>query len=185
MGVPKFPQVGLPQLWGPIILHANLWLRWTLNQSCNPHQELCSGMWHAICTQGNWGDFWLLVVRSQIGNLIHDPSFGYNLCVKCPNGSCEPFLNIYVPKTFQWCKKLLNTKGFDPYNCFLKIQKFTKIPTLKLRSHLGVWGFIPSLFYTPRNMKCDSQTSLLVRTSTSPCLGGEPKDKVATPSTSF
>ncbi len=38
------------------------------------------------------GDSQLLVVGSQIGN---------NLCVKCPNGSCKPILDIKVPRTFQ------------------------------------------------------------------------------------
>jgi hypothetical protein len=33
---------------------------------------------------------------------------------------------------------------FDPWNCFLKIQKFIGTLTPKVRAHLGVWGFIPS-----------------------------------------
>ncbi len=28
-------------------------------------------------------------------------SFGYNLCFKCPNGSCEPILDIYILRSFQ------------------------------------------------------------------------------------
>jgi len=71
-------------------------------------------MLHATYTQGNWGDSGLLVVGSQIANLIIGPSFGYNLCVKCLNESCEPILDIYFPRPFQWYKELLNLMGFDP-----------------------------------------------------------------------
>jgi len=39
-----------------------------------------------------------------------------------------------------------------------------------------------TLSYTPRSMRCDSRVSLLPRTLASPCLGHEPKVKVATPS---
>jgi hypothetical protein len=97
-------------------------------------------MLYATCTQGNWGDFLLLVVGSQIVNLIHDPSFGHNLCFKCLNGSCKPILDIYVPRAFQ----LLNLMGFDAYNRTLKIQESIGTPTPKVGAHLGVWGFIPS-----------------------------------------
>jgi hypothetical protein len=40
------------------------------------------------------------VVGSQIGNLTTDPSFGHNLCFKYLNMSCEPILDIYVPRAF-------------------------------------------------------------------------------------
>jgi len=100
LGVPKFPKLGLPQLWKPITLCADLRLRWGLKQSCSPHQELFNGMWHATYTQGNRGDSWLLMVGSQIANLTLGPSFGYSLCFKYPNGLCEPILDIYVPRPF-------------------------------------------------------------------------------------
>jgi len=51
-------------------------------------------MWHTTYKQGNWGDFLFLMVGSQIANLTLGPSFGHNLFLKCPNGSCEPILNI-------------------------------------------------------------------------------------------
>jgi len=85
------------------------------------------------------------VVRSQISNLTPNPSFSHNLCFKNRNGSCEPILNIYVPRYFQWYKKLLNPMSFDSCNCPLKIQKFIRTPTPK-EAHLEVWGFIPSHF---------------------------------------
>jgi hypothetical protein len=72
-------------------------------------------MWHATCTQVNQGDFWLLVVGSQIGTLTPDPSFGHNLCFKYPNGSCEPILDIYILRTFQWYNEIFNPMSFDPF----------------------------------------------------------------------
>ncbi len=49
VGVPKFFQLGLSQLWGPITLCANLRLKWGLKQ----HWDLSNSMCHASCTQGN------------------------------------------------------------------------------------------------------------------------------------
>jgi len=37
-----------------------------------------------------------------------------------------------------------------------------------------------TLSYTPRNMRCDSQASFLALILASPCLGHEPKARVAT-----
>jgi len=90
------------------------------------------------------GDSWLLVVRSQIVNLIFGPFFYYNLCVKWPNRSCEHILNIYVPRAFQWYKEIFNPMGFCPYNFFLKIRESIRTPTSKVGAQLGLWGFIPS-----------------------------------------
>jgi hypothetical protein len=61
-------------------------------------------MQHIIYMQVNQGDFWLLVVKNQIGSLISGPSFGHNLCFKYSNGSCEPILDIQGSRTFQWYK---------------------------------------------------------------------------------
>jgi hypothetical protein len=102
VGVLKFFKLVLPQLWGPITLCANLRRMWDLKKSCSSHWELFNSMWHATWTQGNQGDSRLLVVGSQIANLTPDPSFGHNLCFEDPNGSCEPILNIYVPRAFPW-----------------------------------------------------------------------------------
>ncbi len=121
VGVLKSPKLGLPRLWGPIMSRADLGLRWDLKQSCSPRWDIFNGILHTTFTQGNWGDFWLLMVGNQIGNLIPNPSFGHNLCLKCPNASCEPILNIYVPRNFQWYKEILNPMGFDPCNHSLKV----------------------------------------------------------------
>jgi hypothetical protein len=115
-----------------------------LKQSCSPRWKLSNDMWHTTWTQGNQGDSWLLVVGSQIAKLTLDPSFGHNLCFRYPNGSCEPILDIYVPRTFQWYKELFNLMSFDPYDHSLKIQESIGIPTPKVGAHLGMWKFIPS-----------------------------------------
>jgi hypothetical protein len=143
VGVPKFPQLGLLQLWGRITLRADIRLKWGLKQSCSTCQDLFNGMSHATCTQGNRGNFLLLVVGSEIVNLTPNPSFGYNLCVKCPNGSCEPILDIFVPIAFQWYNEPFNSIGFDPCNCSLKIWESTGTPTPKVKAHLGCEGSFP------------------------------------------
>ncbi len=101
-------------------------------------------MLHATCTQGNRGNSQLLVVGSQNVNLTPDPSFGHNLCLKCPNGLWETILDIYVSRDFYWYKELLNPMGFDPYNRFLKVWESIGTPTPKVGAHLGVWGSISS-----------------------------------------
>jgi hypothetical protein len=138
MGISKFSKLGFLRLWGPIILCANPPIEMSISQ------ELSNDMWHTIYTQGNPGDSWLLVVENQIVNLTLNLSFGHNLCFKCPNGSCQPILDIYFPKAFQWYTKFFNPIGFDPYNRSLKIWKSIGIPNPKTRAHLGMWGFNPS-----------------------------------------
>jgi len=86
--------------------------------------------------QGIQGDSQLLVVGSQIATLTPDSSFGHNLCFRCPNGSCEPILDIYVSIIFQWYKELLEPLGFDPCNRSLNIWEFTKTPTPKVEAPL-------------------------------------------------
>jgi hypothetical protein len=166
VGVSKFSQLGLPWLWGPITLCVNLSLRWGLKQSCSPCRELSNGMLQATCKRGNQGDSWLLVVGSQIGNLIPDLSFGHNLCFRCPNGSYEPISDIYVPRDFQWYNFFPNPLGLDPCNYSLKIWESTKTPIFQSGS-LG-------------SIKCDSGVSLSAHPLASPCFGRELKAKVAT-----
>jgi hypothetical protein len=73
--------------------------------------------------QGNQVDSRLLVVGSQTANLTHGVSFDHNLCFKCPNGQCEPILNIYVSIAFQWYRELFKMMGFDLCNCTWKIRE--------------------------------------------------------------
>jgi len=150
-------RLGLSRLWGAITLHANLWLRWGLKQSCSPHWELSNGMSHAIFTHGNWVDSQLLMVRIQTANLTPGPSFGHNLCFKCPNGQCEPIIDIYVLRALQWYKKLFKPLSFDPCNRPLNIQKFTRTPTPNVELSWGVRVHSLTPSHTPRSMLCDSQ----------------------------
>jgi hypothetical protein len=101
-------------------------------------------MSHATYTQGNRNDSWLLLVESQIANLTPGLSFDHNLCFRCPNGSCEPISDIYVPRVFQWYKERFNPMNFGPFICSLKIWESIRTLTPKVGVPLGVWGFIPS-----------------------------------------
>jgi hypothetical protein len=67
---------------------------------------------------------------------------------KCLNESCEPTLNIYVPRSFQWYKEFPNPMGYDPYNRSQKIWESTGTPTPKMGAHLGMWVFILTLSQT-------------------------------------
>jgi hypothetical protein len=141
MGVPKSPRLGFPRFWGVITLWEDLGLRWGLKKSCSPHRELSNGMLHAICTHGNRVNSWLLVVRSQIVNLTPGHSFGYNLCFRCPNGRCEPILDIHIPRSFHWYKELLKSISLT---YAIALWRFRSPPGLQLPkwNSLGVWGFI-------------------------------------------
>jgi hypothetical protein len=138
-------------------------------------------MSHATFMQGNCGDCHLLVVGSQIANLTPDLSFGHNLCFKYSHVTCEPILDIYNPRYFQWYKELFDPMGFDPYNCSLKIQNIHWDSNSQNGSSLGsVMVHFFTLSHTLGNMKCDFWASLLARTFASPCFGCEPKAKVMT-----
>jgi hypothetical protein len=101
-------------------------------------------MWHGTCRQGNRGDSRLLMVGSQIGNLTPDPSFGQNLCIKCPNGSCKPILDIYSPRAFQWYNELFNPMGFEPLQLLSIDLKVHRDSNSQSGSSFGNVGFIPS-----------------------------------------
>jgi hypothetical protein len=101
----------------------------------------------------------------------------HNLCLKCLNGSCEPTLDIYVPRDFQWYKKRFNPMGFDSCNRSLKIRDSNS----QNESSFGSVSVHSLTFpYTLGSMRCDSRASFLARTFVSPCLGCEPKVRVAT-----
>jgi hypothetical protein len=104
-------------------------------------------MWHATCTQVNQGNSRFLMVGNQM--TIWFPSlFLVIICALSANGSCKPILHIYIPRSFQWYKKLFNPMSFDPCNRPLKIWESIETPTPKVGAHLGVWRFIPSHFPT-------------------------------------
>jgi hypothetical protein len=101
VGVPKSRHLGLPGLWSPITLQVDLGSKCGLKQSCSSCRELSNGMSHVVCSQVNRVDSRLFLVRSQTANLTPGPSFGHNLCFRCPNEQLEPILDIYVPRAFQ------------------------------------------------------------------------------------
>jgi hypothetical protein len=137
VGVPKSRQQGLPGLWNPIALRADLGSRCGLKQSCSSHWELSNDMWHVICSQVNQVDSRLLMVGSQIANSTPGLSFTHNLCFRCSNEPCEPILDIYTSIAFQWYKELLEAKSFDPCNCALKIQESFRDSNSQHGSSLG------------------------------------------------
>ncbi len=129
-----------------------------------PCWELSNGMWHTTCMQGNQGDSQLLVVESQIVNLAPDLSFGHNLCFKCPNGWCEPILDIYFSKSFQWYKEHFNPMSFDLCNCLIKFQESIRTLTGSSFGSVGVhslplscipkrWNVTPKLTLGPHLCK--------------------------------
>ncbi len=170
MGVPKFPELGLSQVWGPITLCVNLWLRWGLKQSCSPCRELSNSVFHVTCTQGNWVDSRLLVGENQTANLTIGLSFGHNLCFRCPNGSCEPILDIYNSIIFQWPLQLrLKDLGIHWNSNSHNGSSFGSARVHSL-----------AFFYIPGSMWCDFRASFLACNLAIPCLGHQPKARVAT-----
>ncbi len=167
VGVSKSRQMGLPGLWSPITLRADLGSQCDLKKSFRSRRDLSNGMSHVLYSQVFRVDSRLLVVGSQNwqtpGNSTPDPSFGHNLCFRCPNEQCEPILNIYASRAFQWYKERHKTLRFDPCNCLLKFRESTGTPFPKVGVALGVWGFTPSHFltlsHTPGSMWCDSRAS--------------------------
>jgi hypothetical protein len=156
-GVPKSRPAGLPGLWSPITLRADLGSKCGLKQSCSSRRELFNGMSHVVCSQVFRVDSRLLVVGSQNwqtpgsstpGSSTPGPSFGHNLCFRCPNEQWEPILDIYASRYFHWYKERHKPLRFDPSNWSLKFRESTGTPSPKAGVALGVWGFTPSHFPT-------------------------------------
>ncbi len=121
------------------------------------------------------------MVKSQIGSLTPDPSFGHNLCFKYPNGSCKPILDIYISRALSWCKELFNPMSFDALKLLFEYSGICRNSNSQNESSLGsVWAHSFTLSYILVNMKCDSRASLSAHTFASICLSHEPKAKVVT-----
>jgi hypothetical protein len=127
-GVPKLSRFGLPGLWVFITSRPKLRLGRDLNQSCSSPQELSNGVLHFTCTHQDWVNSRLLMIESQIANLIHDLSFDHNLCFKCPNGSCEAIFDIYTSRPFQRYEERFNARCFGPCNHALSFQESRRTP---------------------------------------------------------
>ncbi len=96
-------------------------------------------MWLATCTQVNHDNFLFLVVDSQ------KPSFDHNLCSKYLNGLCEPILDIWVPRAFQWYNELFNPMSFD---LAITLWKFESSSGFQLSKWEPTWGCMGSFFHT-------------------------------------
>jgi len=143
VGVSKSRQLGLPRLWSPVTLRADLESKCGLKQSCSSCRELSNGMWHVVCIKVNRVDSRLFLVGSQIGSLTPGLSFGHNLCFRCPNEQCKPILDIYSPRAFHWYKERHKPLSFDPSNQSLKFRESTRTMS---QPHFGqVWGWSPTL----------------------------------------
>jgi len=70
--------------------------------------------------------------------------------------------------------------GFDPCNCSLNLGIHRDSNSQSGSSLGSVRVHSVTFSCTPRSMKCDSLASLLACTFASPCLGHEPKVRVAT-----
>jgi hypothetical protein len=164
VGVSKSRRLGLSWLWSPINLQEDLRSKYSPMQSCSSRWELSNGMSHTLCSQVNQVNSWFFLVGSQTGNLTPVPSFGHNLCFRCPNEQCEPILNIYVPRAFQWYKKHHEPLSFDPWNGSLKFRDSIGTPSPKVGIVLGCEGSLlhtPSHFLTLPGM-CDVILGLLL-----------------------
>ncbi len=181
VGVPNFQQLGLPQLWGRITSSVDLRLQWGLKQSCSPRRDLSNGVSHSTWTHRGRVDSRLLVIGSQIANLTPSLSFCHNLCCRCPNGSCEPIFDIYTLIAFQWHKELFEARSFDSCNRALKIWESFRDSNSQHGWSLGsVKVHSLTLFALPRACEVTLESSSWPATLQPPCLGHEPKARVAT-----
>jgi hypothetical protein len=119
-------------------LDCRVQLRRGLKQSCSPRRDLSNAVLHSQIRCREEVDSRRLVVGSQTASLTPGPSFAHNLCLRCPNEQCEPILDIYVSRSFQWSKERNNPLRFDPSTRPLKFRESTGTPFPKMGVALGV-----------------------------------------------
>jgi hypothetical protein len=83
-GVPKLPRVRVPDLWELITPDCKFWSRRGLHQSCSSRRELSNAVLHSQIGHREEVNSRLLMVGSQTASLTPGPSFGHNLCFRCP-----------------------------------------------------------------------------------------------------
>jgi hypothetical protein len=153
------------------------------------------------------------MVGSQAASLTPGPSFAHNLGCICPNGSCEAILDIYTSRTFQRYKEHPNARCLTPEIKLgvcgspggLQVHTFGSVSFIL--PLIPKWGCdiqslsedlkSPSGLQLPKwklPWECEgsithtffhSRASFLAHNLTSPCLGCEPKVRVATLIISF
>ncbi len=138
-GVPKLSWVGVPRLWDFVAPRPDLRSGRGLNQSCSPRRELSNAMSHSWSARWEQVDSRLLVVESQTATLTPGPSFAHNLGCRCPNGSCEAILDIYIWRPFQWYQERTDARIFDPSNRLLIFRESRRTPS----SHFWECGLHP------------------------------------------
>jgi hypothetical protein len=76
---------------------------------------------------------------------------GTPVTLEVDNFLCRPPIEIRfeeklypLSRKFLWYKELFNPMSFELWNFPLKIWESIGTPTPKMKTHLGVWGFIPS-----------------------------------------
>jgi hypothetical protein len=114
------------------------------------------------------------------GSSTPGPSFGHNLCFRCPNEQWKLILDIYTSRAFHWYKELLEARILTPAIPLWRFGSPFETPTPNMGVHLRVWGFIPShCSHSQKHVEC-SRVSHLAHNLATPCLGREPKARVAT-----
>jgi hypothetical protein len=189
--VPKLSRVGVPGLWTPISPDCKVRSRRDLKQSCSPHRELSNAMLHSQIGCREEVDSWLLVIGSQNWRTPESstpgPSFGHNLCFRCPNEQCEPILDIYTSRAFHWYKERNKPWSFDPSKRSLKFQESFWDSTLTNSQRGSSLGSVRVHSLTLSRLfallgACDVTPGSTSRPATSqpPCLGRKPNARVAT-----
>jgi hypothetical protein len=160
-GVLKLSRFGPSKLWEFITPCSDLWSGWGFKKTCSFPWELSNYMSHSTCTHQGQVNCRILVVGSQIVNLIPNLFFIHKLCYKCLNGTCEAIFDIYTSRPFQQYKKHFKTRCFDPCNqtlSFWESRRTPKVPILrvwmssshsfKMKLRQPVWFLALLLFIT-------------------------------------
>ncbi len=83
--VSKLSWVRVSELWMPISPDCRIRSQRGLKTSCSSRQELSKAVLHFQIGHREEVNSRLLMVESQTASLTPDPSFGHNLCFRCPN----------------------------------------------------------------------------------------------------
>jgi len=116
----------------------------SLKRTCQQH--ISHSNWNDVITLDSRAN--VLMVRNQTTNLICDHY--YNSCFNFSNEECDPTLNIYISKTFQWFKKWSICTRCGAPNIISKSWNIVEIfQSLKWGSTWECWD---SFFHTCENI---------------------------------